>query len=288
MTRTRAMITALVLLLLAAACGNPRRDAPVTPPVTSAEAAAAQTPARPQPVSIVPAREAGERYRTVRRLRVEEALDDGGSLTMESEEVTLTHVQRVDESGRLLAIRRDYESVVTRVASAGGEVNEARGELDGCSLELTQRVGGVQARVIAGDARVGQQQFVLEGFDTALLPRDPVTRGTQWTLEGASLQGLNRLIESMDFSLDRNRMQCVVTRVEPEFVEIALDWRITGEYHGRAAVMRYTGELRFDRESKLITSFSLSGGRQATEGPTRQVRINITRQPTQGWLDMQR
>jgi hypothetical protein len=283
MHRIAATATAIVLLLIAA-CGNPRHGAPAAPPDDNQQARA---PARPQPVSIVPAREVGERYRTVRRLRVEELLDDG-RLVLESEEVTLTHVQRVDESGRLLAIRRDYESVVNRVSGAGDEVNEARGELDGCSLELTQRVGGVQARVIAGDARVGQQQFVLEGFDTALLPRDPVTRGTQWTLEGPSLQGLSRLMESMDFSLERNRMQCVVTAVEPEHVMISLDWRVTGQYHGRAAVMRYTGELKFDREARMITSFTLTGGRQATEGPTRQMRIQLTRQPTQGWLDMHR
>jgi hypothetical protein len=280
-----SVLAALVLLLCA--CGNPRhaaqpRNAPENE-ITNDDA----RPQAPQRVRVVPARQNGERFRTVRKLNIVEPTDQG-TLVIESDEVTLTTVLRVDESGRMLAVRRSYESAVTRVGEHRRRLDETRGELDGCTLELTQQMGGVDVRVLAGDVRVGRQQFVIEGFDTALLPFDPVRVGDNWIIEGGALSGLNRIIESMDFTIDRNRMQCVVREISDRRVVIGLDWRISGEYGNRPAIMHFQGELQFDRDSKLVSDFELGGGRTGATDATRQVSIKVTRRPVDGWLDLQR
>jgi hypothetical protein len=272
----------IAVSVLLAACTNPRANLP------AANEPAAEAPRGPeaerQTVRMSVSHSVGARYRTSRTLRVEELTADG-SVVVESEEVTLTTVLRVDESGRALAVRRSWEASGSSLSRDGRPAERAAGELDGVTLELTQRASGVEARVIVGDVSVGRQQFVLEGFDSALLPADAVQRGQSWTLEGEQLAGLNRLIEALGFRLERNRLSCNVAAISDESVDVALDWRVTARRAGQPAVLRFTGTLRYDRGQRLITSFALNGGRLGDEGVSSEVEIRIRRKPVEGWLD---
>jgi hypothetical protein len=267
--------SAVVLCLVLSACGNPRRDG-VPAPQPEQPTARPETPA----AVLSSARKAEDRFRTTRVLRVQE-LTAEGTVEALAREVTLTRVLRVDESGRILAVERSWEESATRLTRDGGPPEESRGELDGCTLELTQRAAGVDASVIAGDVRIGRAQFVIEGFDTGVLPRDPVRRGDRWQVTGPALVAVARFLEGMLQRVETNRLECVVTDVQPEHVEIALDWRITAELNRRPAVLRFTGRLVFDREARLITEFALTGG----SGDERRIEISVKRRMVEGWLD---
>lgn len=268
-------------LALLAACGNPRAGG-------SADTGAAppdNTPRARPSVTLRPQNKAGDLFRTTRKLRVEELTETERYLT-ESEETTLTEVLRVDDAGRLLSVRRSWESSFTRLTHGYGKGEEARGALDGSVLELTQKAGGVEARRIAGEADVRGANFLIEGFDTGLLPLDPVREGDYWQLEGNRLGGLNAFIEAMRFKIEKNKLTCQLSRVTPTEAEISLEWRISGELQDAAAVLVFSGELRFDRQAGMISSFSLKGGREGRDGT--QIEISIDRRPVKGWLDLEK
>lgn len=272
----------IALLALLAACSNPRAN---LPPSNEATPAAPRGPeAERQSVRMMVSHSVGARYRTSRSLRVEELTADG-PVVVESEEVTLTTVLRVDESGRALAVRRSWEASSSSLSRDGRPAERASGELEGSTLELAQRASGVEASVLAGNVNVGRQQFVIEGFDSGLLPADAVQRGQTWALEGEQLAGLNRMIEALDFRIERNRLTCNVAAISEESVDVALDWRVTARRNGQPAVLRFTGTLKYDRAQRLVTAFALNGGRLGDDGPSSQVEIFIRRKPIEGWLD---
>ncbi|MCB9895663.1 MAG: hypothetical protein H6839_14545 [Planctomycetes bacterium] len=275
------------MLCALAACGNPRTDGG-----GAGDGSANNDEGRPKEnarpaITLRPSNKSGDRFRTTRTLRVEELTESERYLT-ESEEVTLTEVLRVDDGGRLMAVRRSWESSTTSLTNGYGSPEVARGELDGCTLELTQRANGVEARLISGDANIRGANFLVEGFDTGLLPLDPVREGDYWQLEGSRLSGLNRFIEAMQFKIDKNKLTCQLKDVTPETATMSLDWRISGELGGLAAVLEFSGELLFDRKPGMIREFSLKGGRQADGGPKQQIEIAIHRRAVKGWLDLDR
>ena len=269
-------LAALALLTLTA-CSNTRPGTGAPP--------ANGTRCNPPPSELVllrPVYRPGMRFRTVRTLRVTEKTELD-PISTESVEITLTQVLRVDESGRMLAVRKTWESSVTRFRRGFGETREARGSLDGCALELTQLVGGVEARVVAGDVDLGARKFVLEGFDAALLPVQEVKPGARWTIEKRRLSGLNRILQTMQFEVEKNRLLCKFIDLRDGIATIVLDWRLSGEIHKRAAVLHFTGEIKFDTAAKLVTRLSLQGGR---DNQSRQIRIEVSRRPVKGWLDL--
>ncbi|MCA8916321.1 MAG: hypothetical protein KDB90_13005 [Planctomycetes bacterium] len=281
-----ALAYALLLACALTACGNPRTDGAGGSSSDAGENTAPAPVPRPA-VTLRPVSKAGDRFRTTRTLRVEELTESERYLT-ESEEVTLTEVLRADDAGRLMAVRRCWESSVTRLTNGFGNPEVARGDLDGCMLELTQRANGVEAKLISGDANIRGANFLVEGFDTGLLPLDPVRKGDYWQLEGSRLGGLNRFIEAMQFQIDKNRLTCQLMEVTAATATISLEWRISGELGGLAAVLEFSGELVFDRKAGMISEFSLNGGRQADSGPKQQIEITIRRRAVDGWLDLER
>jgi hypothetical protein len=232
--------------------------------------------------SLQPAYEAGSTFRTTRTLRVEELTETERFVT-EGDEVTLTRVLNVDERGRLLVIERTYELAETRFVQGFGEPKPAQGDLHGCTLELRRRQGGADAKLIAGEADIGRQAFLMDGFELALLPIDPVREADRWTLSAQALSGLNKFVEAIGLKIDKNRLACVVSSITPERAEIALDWSLSGEFKESTAVMQFDGSLVFDRKQKLVSEFKLSGGRQ---GSKQQIEIKLKRRLTNGWHDL--
>ncbi|MCB9931921.1 MAG: hypothetical protein H6841_00705 [Planctomycetes bacterium] len=272
------LLSLSLLLCTLAACGNPR-----TGGGTSADGG--ETAPAPRPaITLRPASRSGDQFRTTRKLRVEELTETERYLT-ESEETTLTEVLRVDDAGRLLSVRRSWEASVTRLTRGYGKGEEARGALDGSVLELTQKAGGVEVKRIAGEADIRGANFLIEGFDTGLLPLDPVREGDYWQLEGSRLSGLNVFIEAMQFKIEKNKLTCQLAEVTPAQAAISLEWRISGELDGAAAVLLFSGELLFDRKAGMIGSFRLKGGRES--GGT-QIEISISRRQVEGWLDLEK
>lgn len=271
-------------LFLAVACGNPRAN-PDPPPAGNQPAANAPEAPRPaEKVLLQPVYAPGRSFRTSRTLRVEELTATERFLT-ESSEITLTRVLQVDEAGRMLAVQRTWEQSLTRLTRGFGTPEEARGDLHGSTLELRRRQGGVSAEVISGDAGIGRQTFLLDGFDTALLPLDPVTQGARWLLDAGQLAGLNRFIEAIGYNIEKNRLQCVLANVTPESAEIMLDWQISGDLKGRTAVLVLTGKLTFDRKQRLVRELLIVGARGG-ETADQQLEIRVTRRLTDGWLDL--
>jgi hypothetical protein len=270
-----------VLTLVLAACANP-----TTQPRTNSPEPQPQGPVQRPEIELRPSYQPGQRFRTTRILRVEELTESERYYT-EAEEVTLTEVQRVDDAGRLLAVRRAWETSATRLAKGYGRGELARGDLEGCTLELTQKATGVQARVVSGNPNVAGASFIIEGFDAAVLPLDPVREGDIWELEGTRLMGLSRFIEAMEFKIEKNKLVCRLIEVSPGVATISLDWRISGELRNVAAVLEFKGELLFDRKAGLIAQFKLSGGREG-RGAKQQIDIEITRRNVRGWLDLER
>lgn len=236
-------------------------------------------------MSLRPAQSAGDKFRTTRTLQVEELTESERYFT-ESEEVTLTEVLRVDDSGRMLNVHRTWELSATRLVKGYGKGEEGRGELDGCTLELTQRNNGVEAKVLAGNPSIRGANFLIEGFDTGLLPLDPVREGDFWVLEGSRLGGLNQFVEAMQFEIEKNKLTCQAVEIKPGTARISLEWRISGEWQGSVAVLEFDGEFIFDRERRMVTAFKLSGGRQGSE--KQSIEIAIARRPVSGWLDLDR
>ncbi len=281
LTGWRIVLAACVALV--AGCSNPRAPQPANneaPPANAERGGQGEV----ESVRLITPHKVGQRYRTTRTLRVEEKTESD-HLVITSEEVTLTQVLRVDETGRPLAVKRGWEAGSTTVVANGGTPDRKQGELDGCTLELTQQASGVDVRVLVGEVDVGRQQFVIEGFDAALLPLDPVKRAQTWKLEGTRLSGLNALIEAMGFKLQRNALTCAVSAITADTVEVGLDWRITAEQAGRPAVLRFTGSFTYNRNERLVTNVTLKGGRLADSGVSNAVEINIRRTPVEGWLD---
>jgi hypothetical protein len=281
--RVPLVVGCWLLVIAVSACGNPR----VNPTANNTPSNTEPTPTEPAAISLRPVSKVGDRFRTSRVLRVEETTGSERYLT-ESEEVTLTEVLRVDDSGRMMAVRRAWEASITRFTRGYAKPEEGRGELDGCTLELTQKAGRVIAKLIAGDISLRGANFLIEGFDSGLLPLDPVRENDFWVLEGSHLSGLNSIIEAMEFEIEKNALTCQVIEITPESAALSLDWRISGELRGTAAVLEFGGELTFSRKDNMITAFSLKGGRQADRRSGQQVEITITRRPVSGWLDLDR
>ena len=273
------------LCLLLAACGNPRANpqANNTPPDNSGPDGTG--PNERPAIKLRPGSAAGDRFRTTRTLRVEENTETERYLT-ESEEVTLTEVLRVDDAGRLMGVRRNWERSATKITRGYGKPEEAKGDLDGCILELTQRANSVDAKLIAGDASIRGANFLIEGFDTGLLPLDPVRESDYWVLEGSRLAGLSRFIEAMQFKIEKNKLTCQLVEATPAAARISLDWRLSGELRKAAAVMRFKGELVFDRKHGLISSFQLKGGPEGSDA--QKIEIVVERRAVSGWLDLDR
>ena len=285
MAYRKLLIAAVGCWLLAigvAACGNPRTNPrPENLPDNKESTGPVERPA----ASLRPAHSVGDKFRTTRTLRVEELTESERYFT-ESEEVTLTEVLRVDDSGRMLNVRRTWELSATRLVKGYGKGEEGRGELDGCTLELTQRANSVEARVLAGNPSIRGANFLIEGFDTGLLPLDPVREGDFWVLEGSRLGGLNSFVEAMEFEIEKNKLTCQAVTITPASARISLEWRITGKWQGTVAVLEFDGEFTFDRKQRMVTAFKLSGGRQGND--RQSIEIAISRRPVTGWLDLDR
>ena len=113
-----------------------------------------------------------------------------------------------------------------------------------------------------------------------------VYEGDAWRVEGAQLAGLNRFIEAIDFKIEKNRLQCALATLTPEKATITLQWSVSGEMSRNAAVLEFSGEMTYDRKTRMITAFQLKGGRQSQGGPRQQISIEITRRPITSWLDL--
>lgn len=289
-------LTRLVLVVslagLVAACGNPRiNDA--GPAVNAPGNQPDNRPAGNQPagpvaapaISLQPVYAADTRFRTTRTLRVEELTATERYLT-ESTEVTLTRVLSVDERGRLLAVRRDYELSNTRLTKGFGQGEAAPGILQGAILELRRRQGAVQVEVLAGDSALARQNFLMDGFELALLPLDDVRQGDRWVLDAGALAALNKFIEAVGYKIEKNKLTCVLARVTDDIAEISLDWQITGEFSGKPAVLGFEGSLVFDRRQKLVRELAITGGRPTGDGVRQQIEIGLKRRLTKGWLDL--
>lgn len=271
-------------LVIVASCGNPRAN-PDPPPANNVPANnAPDKPRAAVKVALQPLYTANSRFRTTRTLRVEELTEAERYLT-ESSEITLTRVLSVDERGRLLSVQRSYEQSITRLTRGFGRPEEATGDLHGSTLELRRRQGGVSAEVIAGDASIGRQAFVIDGFEMALLPIDPVAEGDRWQLDAGALAGLNKFIEAMGYTIEKNRLLCALARVTADTAEVSLDWQVSGDLKGRTAVLALTGTLTFDRKLKLVRELVITGGRSGA-GQSQQIEISIKRRLTDGWLDL--
>ena len=280
--RELAIATLCSLAICLAACGNPRTNPPPENLPDNRESAG---PTERPAAALRPAHSVGDKFRTTRTLRVEELTESERYFT-ESEEVTLTEVLRVDDTGRMLNVRRTWELSATRLVKGYGKGEEARGELDGCTLELTQRAAGVEAKVLAGNPGIRGANFLIEGFDTGLLPLDPVREGDFWVLEGSRLGGLNAFVEAMEFEIEKNKLTCQAIDINPDSARISLEWRITGEWQGSVAVLEFDGEFTFDRKQQMVTTLQLGGGRQGYN--KQQIDIEVTRRPVSGWLDLDR
>lgn len=271
-------------LFIAASCGNPRANP--DPPRAGNQPAnnALETPQPAERAVLQPVYAAGMRFRTTRALRVEEITETERYLT-EGSEITLTRVLSVDERGRLMSIQRTYEQSLTRLTRGFGSPEEGAGELHGSTLELKRRQGGASAEVIAGEAAISRQAFVIDGFETALLPLDAVRQGDRWQLDADALAGLNKFIEAMGYTIERNTLKCVLANLTADSADVALDWQISGDLKGRTAVLALTGSLVFDRRQKLVRELRITGGRKG-EGTSQQIEITVRRRVTEGWLDL--
>jgi hypothetical protein len=274
-------IACWLLVFFCCACGNPRAN----PEPDNRQAPDNAGPVSRPAVSLRPSHQAGDSFRTTRVLRVEELTESERFFT-ESEEITLTEVVRVDDTGRMLGVRRTWERSATRLVRGYGKGEEGRGELDGCTLELNLRGSGVEARVLAGNPDIRGANLLIEGFDTGLLPLDPVREGDHWVLEGSRLGGLNGFIEAMDFEIEKNRLTCQAAEITPGRARVSLQWSITGKWQGTAAVLEFSGEVSFDRQHRMVTAFRLGGGRQGSA--RQQIDIEVTRRPVKGWLDLEK
>ncbi len=288
MPRILTVVLIVVLGGLAAACGNPRVNDAGPPANAPDNRPANNQPTGPVPspaISLQPVYAADARFRTTRTLRVEELTATERYLT-ESTEVTLTRVLGIDERGRLLALRRDYELSNTRLTKGFGDGEAAAGILQGAILELRRRQGVVQVKVLAGDSSLARQNFLMDGFELALLPMDEVRQGDRWVLDAGALASLNKFIEAVGYKIEKNKLTCVLAAVTADSAEISLDWQITGEFSGKPAVLGFEGTVVFDRKQKLVRQVSITGGRPTGEGARQQIEIGLKRRLTQGWLDL--
>lgn len=276
------LVLLLALPVVATGCANPRHDAPRNDALAGNAANTAPAgPAQPVEVRIRPQFRVGQRFRTTRTLRVLETTAIGEAETT-SREVTLSEVLGIDDTGRLLAVRRNYEASQTTLARDGRTPEGARGRLHGCTLELRRRTGGVDVKVVAGDASLAGESFVLDGFEYALLPAEAVAVGRAWQLDESQLAGLSRLVEAIGFRIEKNALSCVLESADAGQARIALDWRLSGELNKAAAVLEFTGALVFDRAAGMVTQLELAGGRAGS----RQVQITVQRRNADGWLDL--
>ncbi|MBX3475127.1 MAG: hypothetical protein KF754_12145 [Planctomycetes bacterium] len=271
-------------LLIATSCGNPRSNPDGPPSGNNPPANTQENPRPPERVLLQPAYRRDAKFRTTRTLRVEELTETERYLT-ESIEITLTRVLAVDERGRLMAIQRSFEQSLTRLTRGWGSPEEGPGELHGSTLELRRRQGGVVAEVIAGNASIGRTTFVLDGFESALLPIDPVAQGARWSLEGDQLSGLNRFIEALGFRIEKNSLKCALARVTADSAEVEIVWQVSGDLKGRTAVLDLSGSLVFDRGAKLVRELVITGGRRGGQN-SQQIEIRVTRRHVDGWLDL--
>lgn len=270
----RPRVCAVVVVSMAlflAACGNPRRGAPLAP--SNNQPGPVPTPS----TAVLATRySVGQRFRTTRTLAVREQTDSGFIVT-QAEEVALTEVKLVDAQGRLLAIIRNGERSRTSHGPEGA-AQEATGALEGSVLELRRAdaVSPVSVSVHKGEASLANGKFLLDGFDTALLPAGAVAEGEVWNLEGLELAGLNAIIEALGLKIENNRLSCRVTALGDATAAVSLYWRLSGMLRQQPTVMEFSGALELDRRSGLIRRFNLTGGRQ---GGGKSVEITVTRAP---------
>lgn len=275
-------------LLLMAGCSNPRQTNTPTPdgnePATNAPANNAATPddrPRDQTVTLRQQRKQDEAIRMRRFLRVEE-LTEQGRVTTESEEIVLSRIERVDESGRPLVVLKSWEESVTRLARGDSKPEVAQGALRGCTLRLTRRVGRIDTEVVLGDVNIGGARFVIDGLDAGLLPVDPMTEGANWRLGADALRGLSNMLATTGLEIEKNTLRCALDTVTDDRAEIAVSWSLSGMLNKVPAVFEFTGRVVFDRKQKLVTRFKLSGG----SGDSRRIEMDVTRRVTDGWLDL--
>ena len=268
------IITALVL----AACGNPRRDAPLdTPP----DPPPVNKPAPPekQPVAAGVVLEAsykvGQRFRTTRTLRVNELTNDG-TINTTADEISVTEVKTVDPRGQLIRVVRSYERSRQSLARAHTP-EEITGALEGAVLELVREnaTAPVTATLVKGDNGLTGLKFLIDGFDAALLPAGDVEEGAAWSIAGKDIAGLNAIVEALKFRIEKNRLDCRLVALSTKTAAISIDWRLTGSFNNVPAVLEFTGDIEFDREANLVRKFTLTGGRQ---GGGKSVDITVTRE----------
>jgi hypothetical protein len=255
------------------ACGNPRKD---PPPANIEKPMEAPVPAARLAIRA----KQGQTIRVERTLKVREQTKND-IVVLEAIETTQNTNTLVDELGRALIVTRKYEQSLTRLGSEGGRIDETKNPLHGITLELRRDAGGMAtATVVDGKADVGNQKFLIDGFDAALLPQGEVREGDRWQVDNYDLAregGLNSMIAAQGFKVEKNDLSVRVSELTTKRATLELDWRLTGSFDKTPAVLAFTGSLDFDREQELITRFKLDGGRQAEKGFTRQITITVIR-----------
>lgn len=270
-----SLYVALAAALLCAACTNPRKDPPPQPDSRPVDQPAARA-------KLALRARQGQVVRIERTLKVREQTQND-VLVLEALETSLNEATLVDELGRALVVKRQYEQSLTRLGSEGGRIDETKNPLHGITLELRRDAGGLAtATVIDGEPPAGvdvtKQKFLIDGFDAALLPVGEVKEGDRWQVSADELAregGLNSLLTG--FKVEKNELTVRVSELTAKRATLELDWRLTGSFDKTPAVMAFSGSLEFDRERALIARFTLSGGRQAEKGFARQISIAIAR-----------
>ena len=272
----------LMLSLLLCACGNPRVNS--TAAANSTATPGDNPKAAPEriEISFEPAPARGDRIRTTRTLSTRERVE-GQMLRAVNRTIGVDRVLEVDQSGRLLAVRRNYESATITVREGAKPAKTQRLPNDGAELELRLGPGGIRARVLVGDEGLARTDWQLEGFDRALLPIDAVAVGDRWEPNPGSMSEMARVFEKGDFKVEKQSITCRLIAADEALAEVSVDWRISGTTASGTAVIAFAGRLEFDRQQRLVTNVSLSGGR-AGDGDA--ITIELHRRPLKGWLDL--
>ena len=276
----RNLLVIGIATLTMSACSNPRLNPNGSQPINQ--------PAKPnfKLITLKPALNEGDSYRTVRKLRVEEFTSSERFVVTSSEE-TLTTVEAVDDNGRALVVVRTWQSGETTLVKGYGKGETSNGELNGITLRLTQRSESCEAEVLAGELDMRGRQLFIEGMDNGLLPVDPVRQGDHWTLGSAKLSAFERFVSKLNFEVSSNQIDCDLREVTDSNAIIGVIWRISGLMDGRTTVLEFKGQLIYDRVTHLNTGFKLSGGRKGELGDSSTIEIDIQRKKQTNWLDLE-
>lgn len=242
----------------------------------------------------------GERIRTRKQLTVTEIIPGGGQATSSIDESYVQTTLSVDRLGSPVQVVRKWERFETKVERPGMEPSMVTGALEGCEVELTQRIASVSPRLVSGKADAGQLSgMLIQSFDIGLLPSTPVKVGQGWVVDSLRGGDFSAVFAALGLQAQRNEQRCRLVAVERDAesgaalrARIGVDWLVSGTGAGAESkrnqpmVYRLSGELVFDVAARMVVRVELAGGKQSPTGTVaRQIALTIERTPVVGWYE---